>query len=263
MTKHIWSGFIAAAAIVLASSANAADIRPAYKAAPVMPATYSWTGFYIGGHVGYGWGETNATPTGIVGLLATPFSFDHDGFMGGGTIGFNYQYGNIVIGTEADISWSDVSGSGNSVFLFGLIPGASAGGSVQNNWVATVSTRLGVAFDRLLVYGKAGVAYADNDYTANAVIPGVLNYRSTISETETGWLIGGGVEWAFADNWTAKIEGTYMDFGQKNRAFTGIPIGGVLTLPVNADIDSHISTVKFGVNYKFGGYGKSPVMAKY
>jgi outer membrane immunogenic protein len=255
------SGGLVAAAFLTASIASAADIAPVYKAAPVMAPAYSWTGFYVGGHAGYGWGETGATPTGIAGLLADPFRFDHDGFMGGATAGFNYQYGSIVLGTEADIAWSDVSGSGNSNFLFGLVPGASVSGSVQNNWVATVSTRLGVAFDTLLVYGKAGIAWANNDYTANIVFPG-LNYASTISETETGWLVGGGIEWAFAGNWSAKIEGTYMDFGQKNRSFDSIGLGPI-ALPINADIDSHISTVKVGINYRFGNLGKGPVSARY
>jgi outer membrane immunogenic protein len=251
----------AAAALAVASSANAADIAPTYKAPPPAPVAYNWTGFYIGGQVGYGWGETGATPTGIAGLVAQPFRFDHDGFMAGGTVGFNYQYGPIVLGTEGDFSWSDINGSGNSVFLFGLAPGAAVTGSIQQNWVGTLSTRLGVAFDTWLIYGKAGVAWVNNDYSVTANIPG-FNYTSTISETETGWLVGGGVEWAFAGNWSAKIEGTYMDFGQKNRAFAGIQAGGAL-IPVNADIDSHISTVKFGINYRFGNYGKAPVLARY
>jgi len=78
-----------------------------------------------------------------------------------------------------------------------------------------------------------------------------------------GDTVGGGVEWAFGGNWSAKIEGTYMDFGQKNRSFAGIPVLGLVTLPVNADIESHITTVKFGVNYRFGTYGKTPVAARY
>ncbi len=248
MAKYL-SIATAAAALLIASGANAADIAPVYKSAPVAAPSYSWTGFYIGGHVGWGWGEAAATPTGIVGLIADPFRVDHDGFVGGGQVGYNYQFGNIVVGTEGEISWSDLNGSGNSNFLFGLVPGASLTGTFQNNWNANVSTRLGVAFNTLLVYGKAGIAWANNDYSVAATLPGFA-YASTISETETGWLVGGGVEWAFAGNWTMKIEGTYMDFGQKNRAFTGIPIGPI-ALPVNADIDSHISTVKFGVNYRF------------
>ena len=103
---------------------------------------------------------------------------------------------------------------------------------------------MGVAFDTILVYSKAGVAWADNDYTLNFSGLGVGSVST--SEMETGWLVGGGVEWAFARNWSAKIEGTYMDFGQRNRDF-----GLLAATPVSADIDAHVSTVKFGINYRF------------
>ncbi|HWV51133.1 outer membrane protein [Pseudorhodoplanes sp.] len=242
---------VAVAAFAMTGTASAADIAsPVYKA-PVAAPAYSWTGFYIGGHVGYGWGEAAATPTGIVGLIADPFRFNTNGFMGGATVGYNYQYGNIVIGTEGEIAWSDIDGSGGGNLLFGL-GGSTLTGTYQNKWNANVSTRIGVAFNTVLVYGKAGVAWANNDYSVTASIPAApFAYASTISETETGWIVGGGVEWAFAGNWTMKIEGTYMDFGQKNRAFTPVPIVPGFALPVNADIDSHISTIKFGVNYRF------------
>ncbi|MGD9923992.1 MAG: outer membrane beta-barrel protein [Pseudorhodoplanes sp.] len=247
-----------------AREAYAADMAVKYAApAPVIP-SYNWTGFYVGGHVGYGWGETGATPTGIVGLLVDPFTTDNDSWFAGVTFGYNYQAGRIVLGFEGEWSWSDISGSSNTNFLFGLVPGATVTGTYQNNWMFTSATRLGVAFDTLLIYGKAGVAWANNDYSVSASIPVIgFNYASTVSETEIGWLIGGGIEWAFAGNWTMKVEGTYADFGQKNRTFDGIPIAGLLTLPVNADIESHISTVKFGINYRFGDFGKTPVVARY
>jgi outer membrane immunogenic protein len=251
--------------IAAAREAYAADMPVKYAApAPVIP-SYNWTGFYVGGHVGYGWGETGATPTGIVGLLADPFRTDNDGWFAGVTFGYNYQSGRIVLGYEGEWSWSDINGSANTNFLFGLVPGASVSGTYQNNWIFTSATRLGVAFDTVLIYGKAGVAWANNDYSVNATLPIIgLNYNSTVSETEIGWLVGGGVEWAFAGNWTMKVEGTYMDFAQKNRSFAGIPLlGGVVTLPVNADIESYIAQVKFGVNYRFGDFGKSPVVARY
>ena len=106
-----------------------------------------------------------------------------------------------------------------------------------------------MAFDTLLVYSKAGVAWANNDYRLSTPGLAIGGYSSTISDTETGWLVGGGVEWAFARNWSAKIEGTYMDFGQKNKDFA--TLGGAGGLPINADIDAQISTIKFGVNYRF------------
>jgi outer membrane immunogenic protein len=242
----------------------AADMPMKYAAPAAVVPSYNWTGFYVGGHVGYGWGETGATPTGITGLLVDPFRTDNDGWLGGVTFGFNYQTGRVVVGYEGEWSWSGIKGDADANLLFGLIPGASATGGYQNNWVFTSAARLGVAFDALLIYGKAGFALADNEYNATVSVPLLgLNYASTITETEVGWLVGAGIEWAFAGNWTMKVEGTYMDFGQKNRAFAGLPILGPIALPVNADIESHIAAVKFGVNYRFGDFGKAPVVARY
>ena len=256
--KKLVSGIVFAAAVAGASTAYAADLRPVYKAPPVvaMPA-YNWTGFYIGGHVGYGWGDSNYTPTGIVGLIAEPWTNSHDGWFGGVTAGYNYQVQRLVVGVEGEWSWSGIEGNGNSRFLLGLpIPGgAAAGGSFSNNWVATAATRVGVAFDNVLFYGKAGFAWANNDYNVFATVPALgFNYASSLTDTHAGWLVGAGVEWGFGGGWSAKVEATYMDFSRKNYAFAGIPVGGVLNIPVNADVDSVIGTVKFGVNYRFGAY---------
>lgn len=234
--KIAFAGVVAACAISLsAGAASAADMsRPVYKAAPMVAPGFNWTGFYLGAVGGYAWGESNTTPTGI--LVGFPsVKTKPDGWLAGGTIGYNYQQGNLVLGTEGEFYWSDLSGSQTNNLL------APFTASYSNNWTGTLSTRLGVAFDTVLVYSKAGVAWANNDYSLT--FPG---FSSTVSDTETGWLVGGGVEWAFARNWSAKIEGTYMDFGQKSKDF-GILAG----LPIHADIDAQISTVKFGVNYRF------------
>jgi outer membrane immunogenic protein len=235
---------IAAAVIgVSANAASAADMgQPVYKAAPMAAPGFNWTGFYLGAVGGYAWGDADANPTGILGGALPPMRTKPDGWLAGGTVGYNYQQGNLVLGTEGEFYWSDLEGSGSSSLVF---PGTA---TYSNNWTGTLSTRVGVAFDTVLWYGKAGVAWANNDY--NLSIPGAglggADYSSTNSDTETGWLVGGGVEWAFARNWSAKIEGTYMDFGQRNKSFA--PIGIV---PINADVDSQISTIKFGVNYRF------------
>ena len=232
------------AAAVIGASANAASAadmsRPVYKAAPMAAPGFNWTGFYIGAVAGYAWGDADVNPTGPLGLLVSPIRTEPDGWLAGGTIGYNFQQGNLVLGTEGEFYWSNLEGSAGSP-----IAAVPVTGTYSNNWTGTLSTRLGVAFDTLLVYSKAGVAWANNDYSVNA--PGLVGgYSSSISDTETGWLVGGGVEWAFARNWSAKIEGTYMDFGQKNKNFA--PIAGT---PITADIDAQISTVKFGINYRF------------
>jgi len=247
-----------------ARQAFAADMPVKYTAPAHPVPAYDWSGFYIGGHVGYGWGETGATPSGIAGLLVDPFRTDNDGWLGGVTFGFNYQSGRVVVGYEGEWWWADITGNADTNFLLGLLPGATVAGSYQNNWMFTSAVRVGIAFDSVLLYGKAGLALANNDYSVTASVPLIgFNYASSITETEVGWLVGAGIEWAVAGNWTMKVEGSYMDFGQKNRAFSGLPILGLISLPVNADIESHIAAVKFGVNYRFGDFGKAPVAAKY
>jgi outer membrane immunogenic protein len=237
----------ALAALTSIRTADAADLPTYRPPAQVAPASYNWSGFYIGGHLGYGWGEHDITPTGKIGLMVPPFSVDHDGFIGGVTAGWNYQYGRIVLGVEGEATWSDMDGSSTRE-LFGFVNATS---SLSNRWTGTVAGRIGIAFETLLYYGKFGVAFADNEYTVRAAIPGFgFNYASTASETEVGWMVGAGIEWAFAGNWSAKIEGNYMDFGRRNHTFAGIPFGHVV-LPVAADFDTRVGNIKFGINYRF------------
>jgi len=224
-----------AGAAVLSGGAMAADLKtPVYKAPPagVIPAAYDWTGFYVGGHVGYGWGQKNWTDTFGLDASSTP-----NGFLGGGQVGYNYQIGQYVLGIEADGSWSGIKG-GTTAF----------GAALDNNidWTSTVTGRAGLAFDRWLVYGKGGVAFAGDRYSTNLYTPGTVE----VTDTRIGWTVGAGVEYAFAPAWSAKLEYNYMDFGTKAVSFAP---------GTSTDIDQQVHAVKFGINYKFGG----PAMARY
>ncbi len=244
------ASILSLSALTTISKTRAADL-PVYRApAQVAAPAYNWSGFYVGGHLGFGWGREDLAPTGIVGLIVPPISVDHVGFIGGVTAGWNYQYGRVVLGVEGEATWSDMDGSSTHNFLFGLIPNARVTSSISNRFVGTVAGRVGVAFDTLLYYGKFGLACADNEYSVRATVPG-FQFASSISETEVGWMVGAGIEWGFYSNWSAKLEGNFMDFGQRNRSFAGIPIGGPIVLPVAADIDTRIANIKFGVNYRF------------
>ena len=234
--KAALAGMFAAGMLFGVGAANAADMgRPVYKAPMEAAPAFSWTGFYIGAVTGYAWGDADIGG-GVLGLLGSTQQTKPDGWIAGGTVGYNYQQGNLVLGTEGEFFWSNVDGTSSNGIL-------GINGTYSNDWTGAVSTRLGVAFGTFLVYSKAGIAWAKNEYTLNALGGG--GTLST-SETETGWLIGSGVEWAFAPNWSAKIEGTYMDFGSRTRDFNN----GV-GVPLSANVDSHISNVKFGVNYRF------------
>jgi outer membrane immunogenic protein len=212
--------------------ASAADIqRPVYKAPPagVMPVAYDWTGFYVGGHVGYGWADKSwQDGFGLFGL-----SHQAKGFLGGGQAGFNYQIGQFVVGVEGDMSWSGMSGSTNAL---------ASTFNTDVDWTATLTGRLGMAFDRWLVYGKGGAAWARDRYSTNFyTFPG-----TEVTDTRLGWTVGAGVEYAFAPQWTAKLEYNYMDFGTRSVSFAP---------GFSTDIDQQVHAVKFGVNYKFGSPG--------
>jgi outer membrane immunogenic protein len=218
--------------------ASAADIqRPVYQAPPagVMPVAYDWTGFYVGGHVGYGWADKSWQDSfGLFGI-----SHQAKGFLGGGQAGFNYQIGQFVVGVEGDMSWSGMSGSTNAL---------ASTFNTDVDWTATLTGRLGMAFDRWLVYGKGGAAWARDRYSTNFyTFPG-----TEVADTRLGWTVGAGVEYAFAPQWTAKLEYNYMDFGTRSVSFAP---------GFSTDIDQQVHAVKFGVNYKFGSPGA--IIARY
>src|ERR1044072_2558119 len=152
------------AGALLSSNAMAADIvRPVYKAPPAgaLPVAYDWTGFYIGGHVGYGWAKKDWQD----GFGLFNLSTDANGFLGGGQVGFNYQVGQFVLGAEGDFSWSGINGGATIV---GIVPPPGRGFNTDVNWVSPATGRLGLAFDRWLVYGKAGAAWVDDKFSTNA-----------------------------------------------------------------------------------------------
>jgi outer membrane immunogenic protein len=159
-----------------------------------------------------------------------------------------------VLGTEVDFSWADVKGDQTSALLGGF---ASVSRTSKATWMGTATTRLGYAWDRVLVYSKIGAAWAHFDYNDNLSILGTSVYNSGASETRSGWTVGTGIEWAFLGNWSVKAEYDYIDFGRRTVDFA--PVGGFI--PVNLDVDQRISQVKVGLNYRFGGMG--PVVAKY
>ena len=228
-------------------SAMAADIsRPVYKAPPAgaLPVTYDWTGFYVGGHVGYGWADKDWRDA-----FGLNVSNKADGFLGGGQVGFNYQIGQFVLGVEGDFSWSGINGGHHRPAAIVRRPLGNTF-NTDVNWVSTLTGRVGLAFDRWLVYGKGGVAWANDNFSTNRLH--ASRAPTDVTDTRIGWTAGAGVEYAFAPAWSAKLEYNYMDFG--NRAVSFAP-------GTSTDIDQQIHAVKFGINYKFGFPGA--VTARY
>jgi outer membrane immunogenic protein len=243
------------AMVAFSSAAASAADMPAkvYTKAPVLAPIYNWTGFYVGGHVGYGWGSeswTRIAGSGGEAGIGTVRSFDLDGALAGGQIGFNYQVSQWVFGVEGEMSWSGVGGG-----LAGFNNNGPASWNTDVNWIGTLTGRIGYAFDRSLLYVKGGGAWADNDYNHPATGGQLQALLYTGSATRSGWLIGAGFEYGFAPNWSAKIEYNYIDFGTER-----ITLNGTGGRWVTFDSDQEIQTVKLGINYRFGG---GPVVAKY
>jgi outer membrane immunogenic protein len=212
---------LSASAVVLGlmtgSSAWAADLGPyqAYTPPPQVeeyrPPVAIWEGAYIGINGGYAWSNSTFT--------------EPEGGFAGGQLGYNWQRGNVVFGLEGDIQGADLSGRAYNPF-------ADAVAHTDVNWFSTLRGRLGYAFGPVLIYGTGGVAVAEFD---NSVRFDDVRFRS--SDTNVGYAAGGGIEWAFAPNWSMKAEYLYLGFGDDR-------IGG---FRVNEDFQA----VRAGLNYKF------------
>lgn len=248
--------FFAGTALALISTSGFAADLPArtYTKAPVMtPPVYNWTGFYIGGHAGGGWGEsqsteldpgTNAFPTGTV------FDKAHiSGFLGGVQGGYNWQTSNhIVLGIEGEWSWADVSGTETTTSTVPRLAGFTSTTTIKANDYATAAGRLGFAADNWLLFVKGGAAWENSGSTGTQLLAnGTLSSTSVVADDwHDGWVVGLGAEWGFARNWSAKIEYDHLDFGSYNIQ----PVTSTGTSS-NVRSSSSVEVVKGGVNYHF------------
>jgi outer membrane immunogenic protein len=267
--RKILLASIAGAALLALAPAHAADLgRPVYKAPPpVVPPVpfFSWTGCYIGGHIGGGWGRKDFTdsPDELFFEPAESVHVDTSGFLGGGQVGCDWQLTpNWVIGIEGAAAWADLKGDASvspDQFLTETF-------HAKTDFLASVTGRIGWAWDRWLLYAKGGVAWDRDKYDIDFAFSGEVaciidkpcpEPPLAASETRTGWTVGGGVEWAFWNNWSAKLEYNFYDFGTHRVDFVDT-LGQ--TFPI--DVDQRIHTVKFGINYRFN-WGKAPVVARY
>lgn len=267
MKKILLAG---AALTVLAAPAFAADLpapMPAPIAAPLPVDDWDWTGFYIGAHGGYAWGEADTEVTLERATFGTATIYDDsddlDGFFGGGQIGINKQYGNFLIGLEADGSWSGIDGDGTSSVTVptGVLGPAEAdfdtSVDTEIEWLATARVRAGVVWNRALLYatGGAAVAGVDSEFNVeNTGGPAALDgYEFSFGDDERllGWTIGGGVEVAVTKYLTVKAEYLYMDFEEfeVSAADTTAPGGDAFLYEAEQDIDLH--TIKLGVNWRW------------
>ena len=216
-------------------AALAADLppRPAPYAAPVIVPVYNWNGFYIGGNVGWAFGDASATynPTGLT------WETGKNGFMGGVQAGMNWQTGAFVFGIEGEFDW--INGKSSR----GLI-GTGIWGDGGTDWMATIAGRIGFAANNVLWYAKGGAGWVNNTAT---IYNGAGTTLWTASETSLGWLIGAGVEVGLTPNWTAKIEYQYLNLEN----WTGSCLNALCTGNGTVSVSRDIQTLKGGINYKF------------
>jgi outer membrane immunogenic protein len=204
----------AVAAVTPVTSASAADLPRPYSKAPayVGPGYYDWTGFYAGINGGYGWAN-NSGPK---------------GFIGGGQLGYNWQTGNFVFGLEGDIQYSAMKLDED---LGGGVTGTS-----KVEAFGTARGRIGYAFDRALVYGTGGFAYTKTKISLSG--PG-----GSISDSKwsSGYALGGGLEYALWDRWTAKAEYLYIHSGDVTLTLGGVTATG----------NYNYNVARAGLNYRF------------
>jgi outer membrane immunogenic protein len=263
----------ASLAAIIGGGAFAADL-PYRKEAPVYvpppPPPPMWTGFYAGVNLGGGWTANSVNPNNLTPYVSTATGAvfflpgnnvggsNAGGVVGGGQIGYNYQFGtNFVVGVETDFQGTSMRSGGNNnfalfpdpvvpgAFLVPLFPAGNPG--IGLNWFGTVRGRAGfLVSPTLLVYGTGGFAYGE--------VQGNFSGRSNV---RTGWTAGGGVEWMFMPNWSAKAEYLFTDLS------SGGATGPFGLVTFGTHRHPQFNVVRAGVNYHFNFGSAAPVLAKY
>jgi outer membrane immunogenic protein len=300
--KGLGGMVVGAGALALSiTSVSAADLRtPVVKAIPpaVVAPAFSWTGFYIGGHVGAmrgkadfgssfdvlfpGFVTVGGLPA-IAPIVIVPSRFatipgvsgTNTSFVGGGQIGYNWQINNFLLGFETDASWTRVrAGAAFAVpdpFLVQTLTGST---TAQIDWTASLRARVGVTFDRVLLYATGGAAFAggkvNSSFALTTPVAGIVfpipSSGTTTSSTNfsrIGWTIGGGLEWAFDRNWSLAGEYRYSDFGTRTVTLANTDPAGTASLgivPQNVGMRLRTDEATVRLNYRFDA---GPVVARY
>lgn len=234
MHKH-FAGLVAALALMSGNALADGMPRHSYKE-PAQPQPYSWRGFYAGLNAGLATGNTQGHVTGF--SEESPSintDYELNGGLYGVQIGWLGQWGNVVAGIEGTYSGTNIQGSNGCVVLLEC--------HRSMDWLATTVGRLGLAYDRVLLYGLGGVAWADVDTRVG--IAGFPLFSG--SETHVGWTAGFGVEWALSDLVSARIEYAHIDLGSETH---NLSFGGERSIPDKVDVE--MDTVRVGINVKLG-----------
>ena len=249
--KKILSGLVLSA--FLAAPAVAADMP--VKARPMPVATvFSWTGCYVGGHVGYAWGKKDVDPL----VPVANFTYDHDinGVVAGGQVGCNlWQSDRWVFGIEGQASWADLDGQ----HYVNTTAVTNNGFRTEADIIGSIAARLGYAFGatgQTLVFVKGGAAFIHEQFLANGTANPASWLFSSGKDLRWGWMVGAGIEQALTSNWSLKGEYNYSNFGSDDYRVCN----AAQTQCFDYGVKQHVHLVKFGINYRFGG---GPIVASY
>jgi outer membrane immunogenic protein len=265
---------VLAAAIAAFGFINSADAADMLAKAPVDKSAapiFNWSGWYVGGNVGYGFGSSDIDNTGLDffgtsiinnGLVPASLGVRPKGFVGGLQLGWNQQAGNIVYGVEADFSYAHIGDSASQTLSVSIPPPGITivpSGEQKLDWFGTLRGRLGVAAqDRSLIYATGGLAYGRGTLSASAINTTnplgcgsivVFCMAGSAAQWKVGWTIGGGWEYAFAQNWSAKLEYLYYDLGHINETNSLLNGSSGVTIQSSAHLNGNIARV--GLNYLF------------
>ena len=222
--------------IALAGAATAADLPPRYNPGPapmMAPSPFpapvqNWTGLYVGINGGGAWGRSDWTASGFPSFNTG--RFDVSGGLVGGTAGYNWQSANWVYGLEGDIDWSDIDGTTHVNCPLGC--------RTRNSWLSTVRGRVGYSYGQFLPYITGGLAIGDIRASGPTL--------TGTSDTNVGWTIGAGIEYALLGNFSLKAEYLYVDLGDVNcGSGCGVPAA------TNDKISFRTNIFRGGVNLRF------------
>jgi outer membrane immunogenic protein len=280
LRSHLLVLAFAAAAASAASAGYAADlpVAPAYRPPVYTQANYDWTGVYIGGHVGGGLLEDNASPTTTTAGSATTAAFQNAGtdtrlspssFLAGGQIGANWEMAPFVVGVEGTWTWTNITGFQVTPAL-AAGPGTSEGSTDAVRWYATATGRIGYAFNDVLLYAKGGGAFMHADYGQQVLNPNMSSSQD-VTDTRVGFTVGAGVEWGITEQLSLRAEYDFLDFGTKTYNFDNLVVttnvlGLVTTVPVGpfpVESRSYLHVFTVGLNYRFNWGGGGAVAARY
>jgi outer membrane immunogenic protein len=236
--------------------------------APAPAPVYNWTGFYLGVNGGWGWAKSDVTidPTGtsVTDFTTQSGSATANGAVFGGQLGYNWQFApNWVIGVEGDFDGSGMTATQSAIFPSLLAPGGgrsdSFAASEKIRWLATARGRLGYTWGPGLVYVTGGGAWENVDFNgilSTNLAPGVFGTSIGVSgsNTNSGWTVGGGLEWMLTPNWIARGEYLYYAFnnnGVSNSASFPLCAIGVACGANFTTNDNHVNVLRVGLSYKF------------